>query len=1252
MSSNTTHHHFSQHNDNIITNADGSAGTDTHNINKKLNNDDSDTGMIVGMNSWIDATTQSLKRSTTSNTAAGNDHDNSLKNNVVCSREYLSCALKIAHSIANQLCVVDKKSDMTLARGFSDNECRDRLLKPSMQDEVITIGQQQQHRKYDSLSHGIYVRCGMQSLEEEKPNDDIDPSVNFSTDDFEPLSLHHSDQPYESENLHELAQHLSSLPGDGSDHIDYLDVKSVTLRLTQDDVKDLCINDDARMVMMQSLGLTFFQIFSGGQSIGGGRGNQSFLGSSASANSTRLDHLSKKTQRVSLVRQRSSSYAEALESLGLPVALCALINNIMESTHQNDCVAGDESYETMSDIRDDLKLMIDSPDVYLRDTDMSHDSNAFLQIENAGVGDVCNSFHGRELELEVLKKSYQRASSSGDEIAMIYGSSGIGKSMLSRKFAEHVSERGDGVFLSGSFDRLKQSQPLQALSNAFDGYCTWLSARDTSAIKMVSSALRQELGDDISSLVSTIPKLGDILGDDFVCKKDIVDSNVAMDSQKRLRYLFCRFIDILLGCQEETLILFLDDCQWIDPASVALLNQILMIARRRFLFFGCCRDNEVDEKHPLTVMLSSLQTFGTRTTDIMLTSMTSKNVNEMLSHSLSLLPRITRPLSDILYHKTKGNPFFIKQLVMELRKRRLLHLSLSRRRWVWETDKIRDMEIPENVATFILESFYCLPPDVLSALSVLSCFGSRVEISLIEILEAEIDTPLIAPLDRAVSESIVDKWKGEYVFVHDKLQEAAYGVIIPEQRCLQHVKYGLALGNVAVRDRSDTLLICAVSQINHGGPQAVADREQGVAVARLNLDAGKKAMGMSDFFSAHSFFDHGISFLRKGHWEEQYDLSLDLFNLAAKCALMNAEYDHLEILTRQIMHYARSFEDKYQATSISITLLLQSGKLDEGVKLTLDTLKTLGEEVSPSPWWLPQIVIDFVAPSVIQQHLNQTEAKLAEFSDETLLSYPAMVDPAKILAMELLATLFELVVYSGDTSKATFIMTKMLQITLKHGMSPLSPQVFVQYGTYVALGRQHFELGSHYVRLGLSLAKQSPCSKAHDGQIKFQSAFTRMHFEPQQSAAEVFLEGFNASMRSGATRCAMKCAYIYHSSCLWNGKNLNTIEKSMQESLKQMRFHKNLLLMTAMFPMFRFVMRMIGESAIPKQIGLTCAFGETRNEQDVIEKIPPAMVTNHFFAMYEAYIFREFEKVRESAEKFNSLNSQTSQGIILYNRVL
>ena len=220
-------------------------------------------------------------------------------------------------------------------------------------------------------------------------------------------------------------------------------------------------------------------------------------------------------------------------------------------------------------------------------------------------------------------------------MAMICGTSGIGKSKLSQEFARFVSEDGESIFLSGRFDKL-ESQPLHAISSAFDAYCycAWVTVEYQSMAEKVSTALRRNLGEELACLVTAMPNLANILGDDFKSNQSN-KSNNAVDAQKRLRYLFCQFVDVILRCHEGPLILFLDDCQWIDNASIVLLNQILMMTGsakdHRFFFFGTCRDDEMGESHPLNLMLTNVNSLcGTRTTKICLTSMSKSALNEMV----------------------------------------------------------------------------------------------------------------------------------------------------------------------------------------------------------------------------------------------------------------------------------------------------------------------------------------------------------------------------------------------------------------------------------------------------------------------------------------------------------------------------------------------------------------------------------------------------------------------------------------------
>ena len=227
---------------------------------------------------------------------------------------------------------------------------------------------------------------------------------------------------------------------------------------------------------------------------------------------------------------------EPMKLLGLPTTLCDLISNMIESGNGDTHGGIGEAYEFISEVRDDLKLMIDSPNVYLQDIDLAEATNVGLQFGS--------SLHGREAEMQALKESCQRSISTGCEVAMICGTSGIGKSKLSEEFARSAKESGS-IFISGRFDKL-QSQPLHAISSAFDKYCAWLSVNDRSTAEKIATALKEYLGEDLASLVTAMPKLANILGDDFDSIEN--ENDTAMDSQKRLRYLFCVFTGVISSC--------------------------------------------------------------------------------------------------------------------------------------------------------------------------------------------------------------------------------------------------------------------------------------------------------------------------------------------------------------------------------------------------------------------------------------------------------------------------------------------------------------------------------------------------------------------------------------------------------------------------------------------------------------------------------------------------------------------------------
>jgi predicted ATPase len=258
-------------------------------------------------------------------------------------------------------------------------------------------------------------------------------------------------------------------------------------------------------------------------------------------------------------------------------------------------------------------------------------------------------------------------------------------------------------------------------------------------------------------------------------------------------------------------------------------------------------------------------------------------------------------------------------------------------------------KLPDDVALFLMQSIVDLPTDVKTSLFHFSCFGASAEVAFVNTLERALDMrDLRKNLDIAVDEGLLEKADDQYRFSHDRIQEAAYNTVSAHERCLVHVLYGMALASFSIRESDHSILFTAANQLILGGPNAIQDMSQSVTAAALNMRAGKKAMEMSDFGAAYSYFNNGISFLREGHWQEHYDLSLELFELAAKCALTNGHFASLKLLSDQVATEVRCFEDGLNVMYFATCALAYSTRLLDSIQQSLGILSKLGIDLQQS----------------------------------------------------------------------------------------------------------------------------------------------------------------------------------------------------------------------------------------------------------------------------------------------------------------
>ena len=811
---------------------------------------------------------------------------------------------------------------------------------------------------------------------------------------------------------------------------------------------------------------------------------------------------------------------EHLRMKGVPGPVCDLIRSMLDSI--NGDFMAEESYKEIFDVSSDLKMMAEKPFTYLYDLDV----NTGLVLDETLIS--------RDEEFACLQCAYRRSLSGSSSAAIITGTSGTGKSTLANRFGAYACANG-GLFLHGKFDQIKQTNPFSVVASAFNNYCGLLvQGNQFEHAVNLTLKLQLVLGSDLYFLEQMIPNLRLLLKENSSAVPSDPD---CVNGIERLHYLFCQFVETILSCAGGPLVLFLDDLQWSDSASISILGKLLTTSRSmqngNLLFFlGSCRSDEMSNSHPFWDMLKSIGSFGFETPLVKLSCMDIETTNYVISNLLHLPPRLTRSLSDIVYQKTKGNPLFVTRLLLSLNKEGLLRISLSRRRWEWDDSAIQARQLPDDVANFFMQRINSLPIDTKSAIACLACFGGSVDCDIIQFLETSLDFKLLEPLNFAIAEGLVTKIDGRFQWCHDQIQTSAYKMIDETERCLHHLNYGMVLVEHSLRN-DNLWLFVAVAQINLAGPYAVEDERLLPVIAGYNLYSGKFAMEMSEFSSALNFFDHGISFLRKNLWQEHYELSLELHNLAAKCALTVKDFDSAAMLCDQVSNKALTFEDTLATAYISMTALTH-GKVSQSVDFGLEILAKLNVDIPISS-----------SDEETLQLISRTQSMLQEISDETILSYKSS---EKVMVMKFLAKL-ESSLQQVKSSMQPLVTIKMVQYTVEHGITAASAIGFAYFGGVVAKSLGDLRGGHRFVKLALALLNKFDSTDVA-GEVIWAASEVLTFLEPMHAVNEHRFQGEKNALAAGDVHWACINKLLSSTCLFWSGAKLSVAKETIATACK------------------------------------------------------------------------------------------------------
>ncbi|MDM0078897.1 AAA family ATPase [Variovorax sp. J2P1-59] len=739
--------------------------------------------------------------------------------------------------------------------------------------------------------------------------------------------------------------------------------------------------------------------------------------------------------------------------------------------------------------------------------------------------------YGRDAELDVLKMAYQRVVASGmREVVLVSGYSGVGKSSLVNDLHKVVAA-DQGRFAAGKFDQYKHGIPYATFAQAFKSLVRELLGKREEELEQWRTRLRDALGAHGQLIVNLVPELELLIGEQIQVPE-------LSGGEARVRFLLVvrQFLSVFASA-ERPLVLFLDDLQWLDAAT---LNAFESLAThpdaRNLLLVGTYRSNEVDADHTLQRSIDAIRNSGAPLHEVVLSGIRPEEVAQMIAEPLRCSYADVSALAACVHEKTGGNPLFAQQFVATLADDGSLSYDTSQSRWRWDLQRIREQRATENIAELMIERVRRLPYDALSAMHMLACIGCDIEK---EFLGLVLEEPLAATHERlqeALRLGLVVDRQSAYSFAHDRVHEAAYGMVPESDRAQLHLRIGTSLLRVTHDEDLDDHIFEIASHFNKAG-RPTLNPDQRAATARLNLRAGRRARASSAYIEACRYLDLGRTQIGESAWRESPELAFELALEHAECCFLGGKLAETSGMVKYLLSRASRPIDVAASYRLKVELHVVSTEYEEAVQSGLIALRQLGIDIPPHP-----------SADDVQREYSRVWASLNGRPIDVIADLPTMMDPARQASMRLLAELWP-PSYFTDFNLVVMIICKMVNVSLLHGSTRLSNQGFALLGWLMGHVFGRFEDGYRLCRLAYELAAKRDSVLDH-GRTCMTMALTSAWTQPLDVSLGEFRRAIRLAAEAGDLYFSCYCGMLASSQLLMRGRGLAEGQEECRRYLK------------------------------------------------------------------------------------------------------
>jgi predicted ATPase/signal transduction histidine kinase len=643
--------------------------------------------------------------------------------------------------------------------------------------------------------------------------------------------------------------------------------------------------------------------------------------------------------------------------------------------------------------------------------------------------------YGREHDIAVLVEALDQVVTQGTTgLVLVSGYAGIGKSSIVNELHKALVP-SRGLFAAGKFDQYKRDIPYATLAQALQGLVRQLLSKSDEELAIWRSELLAALGPNGQLMVSLIPELALVIGD-----QPPIPFVEPQDAGARFHRVFRNLVSVFAR-PEHPLVLFIDDLQWLDAGTLDLLARLVMEpGDLHLLVIGAYRDNEVGPDHPLLHTLAAIRGSGRAVAEVSLTPLTVDHVAQLCADALHTDVERTAALAQLISEKTGGNPFFAIQFIAALTDERLLTFDSKRSVWQWDIERIRAKGISDNVADLMTAKLGRLPPATREALGQLACLGNVAEIGTVALVRRSSEEDVESTLREALEAGLIVRQGRSFAFIHDRVHEAAYGLMGPGDRAAVHLRIGRVLMASTPAADLDDRIFEVVNQFGRGLSEIDLSSEREF-LAELYLTAGTRAKTSSAYTSALAYFAAGRALLSEDSWKDFYHLTLELELNRAECEIVGGELAVAEDRLARLAQRSTTLGDQAQVVCLAVLLYFTTGRSERAVEVSLDFLSRIGIKWSTRP-----------RESEVRAEYLKMRRLLARQPVETLIDLPAMSDPDCIATMAVLTELFP-AAYAVDRYLLELVLLRMTTLSLEYGHAESSS---------VAYSALNMALGSHF----------------------------------------------------------------------------------------------------------------------------------------------------------------------------------------------